>query len=398
MHEVDQHQRDPKDPSLRILIDIGRLGRGGAERQTVQMVTGLSSRGHHCILIVNQVIEAYSHELQAGGVQAVEIGGSNPYDPRVIARLTALTRRFRPDVCLSVSFSATLWGRLAAVITRTPAVIAEHSSIERRAAKVRLTNRMLAPFTTATVACAREQVPSLVAAGNRRDRIVIVRNGVDGGDYYPEPRAGRALRRSLGIPGDAIVIGLVAGHRRKKRHELFIRVMEPLVAANDRVWGLMVGGGELLESNRAAAQRSPAGRRLVVAGPQTNMRAVYSAIDIATLVSDEETFPMCFLEAQSCGCPVVGMDASGVRSTFARGRSGLLVAQGDLDGMVDALSQLVADEDRRVAMGQYGRRWVGANLSLEHMIDEYEQVLTNAAARKRHHGLLACGPAGGRHV
>ena len=128
------------------------------------------------------------------------------------------------------------------------------------------------------------------------------------------------------------------------------------------------------------------------------MRAVYSAIDIATLVSDEETFPMCFLEAQSCGCPVVGMDTSGVRSTFARARSGLLVAQDDLDGMIDALSQLVADEARREAMSQYGRRWVSANLWLEHMIDGYEQVLTNAAAGKRHHGLLACGPAGGRHA
>jgi len=127
------------------------------------------------------------------------------------------------------------------------------------------------------------------------------------------------------------------------------------------------------------------------------MRAVYSALDVATLVSDEESFPMCFLEAQSCGCPVVGMDTSGVRSTFARGRSGLLVAQDDVDGMVDALSQLIADEVRRKEMGQYGRQWVSANLSLEHMIDEYERVLTNAAAGKRHYGLPACSSAGDRH-
>jgi len=200
VHEIDKHQCGPGGSSLRILIDIGRLGRGGAERQTVQMATELSRRGHRCVLVVNQVIEAYDRELQSGGVQVVEIGGRNPYDLRVIARLVVLMRRFRPDVCLSVSFSATLWGRLAAVITRTPAVTAEHSSIVRRAAKVRLTNRILAPFTSATVGCAREQVSSLVAAGNRMDRIVIVRNGVDGADYYPEPKAAKLFGTSLAFP------------------------------------------------------------------------------------------------------------------------------------------------------------------------------------------------------
>jgi len=387
MHDIDQPQRNSSDSGLRVLIDIGRLGRGGAERQTVQVATGLSRRGHRCILVVNQTIEAYGDELQAGGVQAVELGGGNPYDPRVPARLVALTRRFRPDVCLSVVFSATLWGRLAAIVTRVPVVTAEHGTKAHWAAKVRLTNRVLGPLTAATVACAREQIPSLVAAGNRPDRIVVITNGVDGTDYYPDPQAGYVFRRALGIPDDALVVGIVAGHRKEKRHDRFIRVMESLVAINDRVWGLMVGGGALLESNRAAALRSSACHRLVVAGAQTNMRAAYSAIDIATLVSDDtETFPMCFLEAQSCGCPVVGMDMSGVRSTFDHGRSGLLVAQGDLDGMVDAISQLVANEAQREAMGQYARQWVSDNLSLERMIDEYERVLTKAATEKRHRG------------
>lgn len=371
---------------MRVLIDTGGLGRGGAERQTVQLASGLIARGHACVLVVNKSVCEYGNELRSGSVPARVLGRDNRFDVRLLDDLIRVVTDFAPDVVLSVGFSATLWGRLAAKIRHVPSVTAEHGTHSQLPWKVTITNRMLAGGTAATVSCAREQVASLLAAGNPLDHLVVIHNGVDTSEFYRNLEEGLAFRERFGLPWDATVVGLVAAHRREKRHDRFIRVMEALVAVSDQVWGLMVGGGPLLESNRAAASRSSAAHRIVVAGPQAHMRAAYSAIDIATLVSDSvETFPMCFLEAQACGCPVVGMDTSGVRSTFARSRSGFLVAQGDRDGMVESISQLIANRNLSEAMGQYARQWVSANLSLERMIDEYELVLTSAAAGKRYH-------------
>jgi L-malate glycosyltransferase len=140
------------------------------------------------------------------------------------------------------------------------------------------------------------------------------------------------------------------------------------------VWGCMVGGGPLLEVDRRLVLKSPVADRLVVTGPLTDLRAVYSALDLVVLVSQNETFPLSFLEAQACATPVVGMDAGAVRETFAPGISGVLVDQGDSEQMIREIAELASDRDRLRSMGEHARAWVEANLSLERMVSEYETL------------------------
>ena len=361
---------------MRVLIDIASLGRGGAERQVVQLVTGLTRRGHECALAVNKSVEAYTAELAAGGVEVKSFGRTHRYDARILPDLVAFSRKFAPDVILAVAFNATLWGRLAAVIARCPCVTAEHSSSDKSPHRIVLCNRLLGSHTRATVACGRAQVPSLVAAGNRQRSIVVIHNGVDTAEYFPDANGGAEFRERVGIPADAVAVGLVAAHRPEKRHDRFIRLIEGLSALGLDVWGCMVGGGGLLGVNRQRALRSRVADRLVVTGPVTDMRGVYSGLDLVVLVSDDvETFPLSFLEAQACARPVIGMDTGAVRETFAQGASGVLVDQGDERQMLREVAELVADRGRLRSMGDHGRMWVGANLSLERMVSEYEKLL-----------------------
>ena len=251
----------------------------------------------------------------------------------------------------------------------------------RQRRRVILTNRILGPATRAIVACAEAQVPTLVAAGNPGRSIVVVANGVDTAEFYPDAAEGLRFRRDAGIPGDAVVVALVAAHRREKRHDRFLRLIERLDAAGHHVWGLMAGGGPLLDADRELARRSPCAGRLVVAGPVSDMRAVYGASDVVTLTSDDvETFPLSFLEAQACGTPVVGMDTGGVRETLVPGETGIIVGQGDEVAMAGAVASLVADADRRALMGAAARDWVESSLSLELMVSRYERVLERVAA------------------
>jgi L-malate glycosyltransferase len=360
---------------VRVLVDITSLGRGGAERQVVQLVTGLTRRGHDCVLAVNKSVDAYEAELAAEGVEARSFGRMHRYDARILLDLVGVTRRFEPDVILAVAFTATLWGRLAAVILHRPCVTAEHSSEAKHARRVIFTNRLLAGRTSATVACGRGQIPSLVAAGNRRQSIVVINNGVDTAEYFPDAEGGAAFRDRLGIPADALVIGLVAAHRPEKRQDRFIALIEGLRSLGLDVWGCMVGGGPLLDANRHLARSSPVADRLTVTGAMTNLRAVYSGLDLVVLVSDSETFPLSCLEAQACARPVVGMDAGAVCETFALGASGVLVDQGDGRQMLHEVAELLADRERLRSMGDFARTWVEANLSLERMVSQYERLL-----------------------
>jgi len=365
---------------VRILVDTVGLGRGGAERQTVQLASGLIARGHACVLAVNKSTLSYQEELQSGHVPVRILGRDGRFDIRVLGDLLRIVSDFAPDVVLSVGFSATLWGRLAAQIRHVPSVMAEHGTPAASPRKVTISNRLLGSGTAAIVACAREQVASLVAAGNPRDRLVVIYNGVNTSSFYRHREEGLAFRERFGLPQDATVVGLVAGHRREKRHDRFLRLIEGLVSRNaDGVWGCMVGGGSLFERDEAAALQSPAAHRLKVVPAQTQMRAVYSALDVVVLVSDSETFPLCFLEAQACGCAVAGMDTNGVRSTLDPGRSGVLVPEGDTDSLMRELDALAVSPQKLRAMGEHGRRWVENHLSLDRMVDQYEQLLARVA-------------------
>jgi len=366
---------------VRVLVDTVGLSRGGAERQTVQLAAGLIGRGHACLLVVNKSTCAYLEELRSGHVPVRILGRDGRFDIRVLGDLLRVVSDFAPDVVLSVGFSATLWGRLAAQIRHVPSVIAEHGTRAVSPRKVTISNRLQGCGTAAIVACAREQVASLVAAGNPRDRLVVIHNGVDISTFYRHREEGLAFRERFGLPQDATVVGLVAGHRREKRHDRFLRLIEGLVSRNaDGVWGCTVGGGLLFDIDEAAALQSPAAHRLKVVPAQTHMRAVYSALDVVVLVSDGvETFPMCFLEAQACGCAVAGMDTSGVRSTFDLERSGVLVPQGDIASLVRELDALMKSPATLREMGEHGRRWVQNHLSLDRMVDQYEQLLARVA-------------------
>jgi glycosyltransferase involved in cell wall biosynthesis len=63
---------------------------------------------------------------------------------------------------------------------------------------------------------------------------------------------------------------------------------------------------------------------------------------------------MVALEAAACGVPTVGFAVTGVVDAIQDQCTGLLVPEGDLSGVSDAMSSLLTDEARRHALGQAG--------------------------------------------
>jgi len=284
-------------------------------------------------------------------------------------------------VCICVSFNATLWGRLAAASTGCRVVVAEHATMAQTPLAIRLTNRLLSPFTKSVIACAEAQVDPLCRGGHKRRKIAVVRNGVDIVRFCRDDLGAANVRAELGVPAGAPMVALVAAHRPEKRHDRFISLIEKLHDAGIEAWGVMVGGGPLEQRDASMARTSRAAQRLIVTGVRDDLPAVYSASDVVVLLSDDiETFPLCFLEAQACGVPVVGLDTGGVRETMIERQTGFLVGRDDLDGMCSAVAELLMDPARRERMGRAGRAFVADGLSRDAMIDGYERVLASATA------------------
>lgn len=66
---------------------------------------------------------------------------------------------------------------------------------------------------------------------------------------------------------------------------------------------------------------------------------------------DQDGLPVALLEAMAAGCAVVASDLPGINEAIERDVSGVLVAPGDAAALGSALALLVADGERRAAMG-----------------------------------------------
>jgi glycosyltransferase involved in cell wall biosynthesis len=366
---------------VKVLFDLAALARGGMERQVVDLASGLQERGHECMIVANKRISAYEEEIRAAGVRACALGRAGRLDGRVVADIAGLAREFGASVIVGVNFNATLWARVAARSLGVAAVAAEHSTDRVVPAKIRISNRMMGGFTDSIVACAQAQVSSLVREGNRSDLIQVVYNGVDTERFQRNEAAGLSFRREHGIPDDALVVGIVAAHRREKRHDRFIALLESLQDID--AWGLMVGGGPLIDATRTLVADSNARERLRVVGPVEDMPAAYSAMDLCTLCSEAESLPLALLESQACSTPVVVMSGGGVDEAVAPGQ-GFVVPQGDVQAMTTACRSMLADRVLARSMGASARTWVATYRSKEQMVVGYERLLQEAIRHADH--------------
>lgn len=70
---------------------------------------------------------------------------------------------------------------------------------------------------------------------------------------------------------------------------------------------------------------------------------------------DTEGLPVAIIEAMACGLPVISTRHSGIPEAVDNGTTGLLVEEGDMEGMASAMIELLANPDRMREMGKATR-------------------------------------------
>lgn len=93
--------------------------------------------------------------------------------------------------------------------------------------------------------------------------------------------------------------------------------------------------------------------------PTKNIGQEYSESSMIVMSSHYEGFPMVMIEAMACGLPAVSFDFKcGPRDIIKEGENGLVVKDGDIDGLAEAMVRLMKDDDLRKRMGENARKVV----------------------------------------
>lgn len=206
----------------------------------------------------------------------------------------------------------------------------------------------------------------LAELGVPAEKLTLLPNFLPALPGIPERAAARAhLDRQLGLPAGArLVVG--CGHLDSlKGTDLFVE-MATRLAASEVAPVAFVWVGGVIDRVFAARVRAGAGTAVRWAGEVLDAAPYLAAADVVAVTSRVESFSRVALEAAALGRPVVAYAA-------ARGPTDLLEA-GDLvseltaDGMVHAVSALLADPGRAEQAGTRLRATVARRFLAEHWI------------------------------
>lgn len=368
-------------PSLeRVSFVTTSLMRGGAETQVFLLARELRERGHPVQVVSMRRPEAYVYDLEALGIETVDLGmRSGVPDPRALVRLARAWRRFRPDVAHAHMVHAVLLARLARPLARVPVLVSTAHNLTEgarwREFAYRATDR-LGDLTTNVCQAAVDRYVAVGAAP--RDRIVRMPNGLDVAGFDPDPAVRERVRAALGLTDDAFVWLAVGRLEPQKDVPSLLEAARTLPPAAVVV---LVGEGPLhaeLEARRDALGLDPARVRFL--GARADVPDLMRAADGYVMSSAWEGLPMVLLEAGASGLPIVATDVGGNAEIVRDGATGRLVAPHDPAALAAAMAETMAlPASERAAWGRSARAHVAAEFDLGRVVDawiaRYRQLL-----------------------
>jgi len=354
----------PADARVRVLL-LHAYGLGGTVRTSLNLAAGLAGRDVELISLIRRRDAPFFAFLPDAAVSVVDDqrkGIARPPARRLLARLpsvlvhpddfaypyaslwtdVALLRRLRALrggvlVTTRPAFNL-LAARLVApgIVTVAQEHMNFHSHRPRLAADLRRDYRRLDALAVLTAADERDYAAALAGAPVRIARIP---------NAVPPMGGGTA-------PLDAKVV-LAAGRlESQKGFDLLIRAWENVGAAHPD-WQLRIyGSGPRRDDLRRMILERGLYDRVLLMGRTKRLGEAMAAASLFVFSSRYEGFGMVIVEAMSKGLPVVSFDCPrGPGEIVRHGRDGILVPAGSVEGLADAVLELIDDAPRRLRYG-----------------------------------------------
>ncbi len=164
--------------------------------------------------------------------------------------------------------------------------------------------------------------------------VKVIHNGTDTSVFQPYPAS--EVRAKYGWEGQKILLGAASSWSPRKGLQDFIK-LSGMLPEGYRI--VLVGLSEKqikdLPANITAFART---------GSVQMLAELYSAADVFLNLTWEDNYPTTNLEAISCGTPVITYRTGGSPESVT-GDTGLIVEQGDLQGVLRAVSTIQKDVD-----------------------------------------------------
>jgi hypothetical protein len=349
----------------------------GGARVFVAAARGLAARGYQVTFACRGggPVEA---RAAAEGCDVVALETSGPIVSRGWRLQRLLTERFIETVFVHTEqeqLDVSLAMRIAArggVVRRVPA--------GTRPAVGRATSVALRLATGGFVFTTQAEADAVPRPARARDP-VVADLGVDV-SRYDELRAVPLV--ALGATSaDAKLIVCAYDASGKAQVATVLRTLALLAPRHPELHLAILGAESTDEDLKMHAASLGLGRRVAYLGERDDDFAVLQAAHLGWVVATEDTGGFTSLDMMAMGIPVLADRGTVAGRYLADGITGTLVNPGDTPGTAAVVAELLAQDDRRRAMGSAGRARVAREYTETAMIDALQEAADSARDRTR---------------
>lgn len=195
--------------------------------------------------------------------------------------------------------------------------------------------------------------------GIETNHIKFLPNGVDINRFFPVENTSGFLNR-YNIPENSNIILTLARIIRRKGHDTVIKCLPSLIKKFPNIQYVIAGPHRkkdtYLDELKLLAKELSVENHIVFVDyiPDSDLNEIYNRSQVYVMVSrtyndigDSEGFGITFLEANACGCPVIGSTEGGIPDAVENNKNGLLVPADDIKSLTKAIEKFLEDQSFR---------------------------------------------------
>lgn len=384
-----------RNNTVKLLFFLPTFTFGGAERTSLNLLSGIDRDKYRICLVTSRTIFAYFEHLQPEQFIPLEdLGIASWFDTfgkflRDIQKTALLLKREKPDLAFgmmhypsSLLVFAKKWHRLPAKVIASPRGPSTEylRHFEKNFFRKAYLKWIFNFFC-------RNADKLVVASGGMKEecirdysadplKIAVIPNSIDIEDIrkrYEEPTG-------VEIPPGYLLLSSSGRIEREKNMPFLLKAFAVAGKQADMKL-IIIGDGTERENLQRLTQTLHIQEDIIFTGHQNNPYKFIKKSDIYVHTCLFEGFANSIIEALACGVPVISIDCPyGPRDIIRNGENGSLVPIDDEKALVKAILDLAGNRELRIAMGKRGSARA-MDFSIKKMVAGYEGVFDGLAPR-----------------
>jgi len=307
------------------------------------------------------------------------------FDPFTFVKIIKAIHETNAHILHLTGYASTTFGRIAALLTRTPTIVHEHWVDPDFSWPLALVEKVLSKVaTTRAIAISQYAKRFLIdKKGVAEDNVAVIQNGIPLERFQStSPESGQRMRARFGLSEQALVVGVIGMFHENKGHRSFIEAVALLKDEFPDAKFVLVGEGELRQELEQQVHSSQLDGHVMFLGEQHDIPAILQMLDVFVMSSLSETAPLSLLEAMAASRAIVTTDCGGPSEVISNGISGYVVPVQDTPALAEGIRITLRDEKKRKEWGEAARK-ESQRYDIRATVDQVQELYNTVYQRVR---------------